>query len=108
MNIAIIIMLVAFLLIILGYATTNSFFTLAGGFLLLLSGLLFLSNPLTVTNGVIINQTSTGVYEVSNTYQSSSSLLNHSFNIILLLIGMMFMYDSYIKLREDRYARLEE
>lgn len=107
MNISLIILLVAFILIILGYATDNRFFTLAGGFLVLISGLLFLSDPLNVESGVVINQTSDTVYEVTPQTSSPSPLLNHSFNVILLLIGMMFMYDSYIHLREKKYAQQE-
>jgi len=107
LNVALIIICVGFLLIILGYATNNSFFSLAGGFLLLISGILFLVNPLSVADGSIVNETASGVYEISTTYTSPPPLLNHAFNLIMLLIGMMFMYDSYIKLREDRYEKLE-
>ena len=108
MNISLVILLLAFILVILGYATSNSFFTLAGGFLILLSGLLFISSPILVDSGVIINETSSGVYEVTKTYDDSSGLLTYSFNLVLLLLGMVFMYDSYIKMREDRYAEQEE
>lgn len=104
MNISLVILFIAFLLILFGFFTQNHFFTLAGGFILLLSGILFLSNPLSYDDGYIINETDDNITRVEPVKKNPPGLLNHSFNLILVLGGMAFMWSSYIKLREQRYA----
>lgn len=92
----------------MGYISNNNFFNLAGGFLVLLSGILFLTAPLSVQDGFLINETSDTTYSVSTTYSQPPSLLNHAFNLIIILVGMMFMWDSYIKLQDEKYANYEK
>jgi len=108
MDIALIILLVAFILVAFGMVTSNHFFTLAGGFLILISGILFISNPLSVDAGTQINQTSETTYEVTTNTETPAPLLNHAFNLILVMVGMMFMWDSYMKLMNEKYKRLED
>lgn len=103
MNISLVILFVAFLLILMGFFTKNHFFTLSGGFILLLSGILFLSNPLSYDDGYIINETNENITQIQPVKQNPPALLNHAFNMILVLGGMVFMWSSYNKLREARY-----
>lgn len=107
MDVALVILFIAFLITIVGYASGNYFFTLAGGFLILLMGILFLTNPLSVTDGYTINETDANITTIDTVKTSPPGLMNHAFNLVLILIGMMFMWDSYTKLQEEKWNAIE-
>jgi len=108
MEISLIILLLGFILIFTGYFAKENFFTLAGGFLILITGILMVSNPLTMQDGFTINETNDTITEVTPNYSETSGLYNTALNLTLIIVGMMFTWNGYIRLYEERVNKREE
>ena len=71
-------------------------------------GILMVSNPLTMQDGFTINETNDTITEVTPNYSETSGLYNTALNLTLIIVGMMFTWNGYIRLYEERVNKREE